>query len=32
LKNYAFDAFGPYTIVGAGVSAGINQAGNAPPE
>jgi hypothetical protein len=31
-KNYAFDAFGPYTILGAGVSAGINQAGNAPPE
>jgi hypothetical protein len=31
-KNYAFDAFGPYTIAGVGVSAGINQFGNAPPE
>jgi hypothetical protein len=31
-KNYAFDAFGPYAIVGVGVSAGINQFGNAPPE
>ena len=31
-KNYAFDAFGPYTTVGAGVSAGVNQFGNAPPE
>lgn len=31
-KNYAFDAFGPYTIVGVGVSAGINQFSNAPPE
>ena len=31
-KNYAFDAFGPYAIVGEGVAAGINQAGNAPPE
>jgi hypothetical protein len=32
IKNYAFDAFGPYPIVGASVSAGINQFGNAPPE
>jgi hypothetical protein len=31
-KNYAYDAFGPYTIVGAGFAAGIGQAGNAPPE
>ncbi len=30
--NYAFDAFGPYPIVGAGLAAGINQLGNAPPE
>ena len=32
LKNYAFDAFGPYTIAGAGLAAGINQESNAPPE
>jgi hypothetical protein len=32
IKNYAFDALGPYPIVAAGVSAGINQFGNAPPE
>jgi hypothetical protein len=31
-KNYAYDALGPYTIVGAGFAAGIGQAGNAPPE
>jgi hypothetical protein len=31
-KNYAFDAFGPYPIVGAGVSAGVNQFSNTPPE
>ncbi len=31
-KNYGFDAFGPNTMVGAAVSAGINQFGNAPPE
>jgi hypothetical protein len=30
--NYAFDAFGPYPIVVAATAAGINQAGNAPPE
>jgi len=32
LRNYAFDAFGPYPIVGATVAAGINQADNTPPE
>jgi hypothetical protein len=32
IRNYAFDAFGPYPVVGAAFVAGINQAGNAPPE
>lgn len=32
LKNYFFDAFGPYPIVGAAGAAGISQAYNAPPE
>jgi len=32
LRNYAFDAFGPYPIVGAGLAAGIHQAYNSPPE
>jgi hypothetical protein len=32
VRNYAFDAFGPYPIVGAAVVAGINQLSNAPPE
>jgi len=32
VSNYAFDAFGPYPIAGAGVAAGINQWSNAPPE
>jgi hypothetical protein len=32
LGNYAFDAFGPYPIVGAGFAAGINQLGDTPPE
>jgi hypothetical protein len=32
VNNYAFDAFGPYPFVGAGVAAGINQWSNAPPE
>ncbi|MGA2570873.1 MAG: hypothetical protein ABSF23_10160 [Terracidiphilus sp.] len=32
VTNYAFDAFGPHPIVGAGVAAGINQLNNAPPE
>jgi hypothetical protein len=32
LRNYLFDAFGPYPIVGAGFAAGINQACSTPPE
>ncbi len=32
LRNYVFDAFGPYPIVGAALAAGINQADNTPPE
>ena len=32
LHNYAFDAFGPYPIVGAGLAAGVNQAFDTPPE
>jgi len=32
VSNYAFDAFGPYPIVGAGVAAGVNQWTNSPPE
>ena len=32
LRNYLFDAFGPYPVVGAGLAAGINQADNTPPE
>src|SRR5579863_3673718 len=32
LHNYAFDAFGPYPIVGAAFAAGINQEQNTPPE
>lgn len=32
VSNYAFDAFGPYPLVGAGVAAGVNQWSNAPPE
>ena len=32
LRNYLFDAFGPYPMVGAGLTAGINQANNTPPE
>jgi len=32
LRNYFFDAYGPYPIVGAAVAAGINQVDNAPPE
>jgi len=31
-RNYIFDAFGPYPIIGAAIAAGINQASNAPPE
>jgi hypothetical protein len=30
--NYVFDAFGPYPIAGAAITAGIGQASNAPPE
>ena len=32
LRNYFFDAFGPYPIVGAAFAAGINQAESTPPE
>ena len=32
LRNYFFDAFGPYPIVGAALVAGVNQAYNSPPE
>jgi hypothetical protein len=32
LGNYFFDAFGPYPLVGATLTAGIDQASNAPPE
>jgi hypothetical protein len=32
LRNYAFDAFGAYPIVGAAFAAAINQGQNAPPE
>ena len=32
LRNYFFDAFGPYPIVGAAIAGGINQADNTPPE
>jgi hypothetical protein len=31
-SNYVFDAFGPYPIVGALFTAGVNQFGNSPPE
>jgi hypothetical protein len=30
--NYAFDTFGPYPIAAAGVTAGINQFTDSPPE
>ena len=32
VKNYFFDAFGPYPAVGAAFAAGIGQAHNTPPE
>jgi len=32
LRNYFFDAFGPYPIVGAALAAGVNQAAGTPPE
>jgi hypothetical protein len=31
-RNYVFDAYGPYPIVGAAFTAGINQLSNFPPE
>ena len=32
LRNYIFDAFGPYPILGAAFASGINQAYRTPPE
>ncbi|HXN46632.1 MAG TPA: hypothetical protein VN893_08320 [Bryobacteraceae bacterium] len=32
LRNYFFDAFGPYPTVGAGIAAGVSQLSNSPPE
>ena len=32
LRNYLFDAYGPYPFVGAAVASGINQWTNSPPE
>lgn len=32
LRNYFFDAFGPYPIMGAAFGAGLSQAGNTPPD
>lgn len=32
LRNYAFDAFGPYPIIGAALAGGIQQAYGTPPE
>jgi len=32
VRNYLFDAFGPYPIVGAALTAGFDQANNAPRE
>jgi hypothetical protein len=32
LNNYLFDSFGPYPIVSAAFEAGIDQAGNSPPD
>ena len=32
LRNYVFDAFGPYPIAGAAFAAGIGQAYDTPPE
>ena len=31
-RNYLFDVVGPFPIVGAAITAGINQADNTPPE
>jgi hypothetical protein len=32
VNNFVFDAFGPYPVAGAAITAGINQLSNAPPE
>ncbi len=32
IKNYVFDAFGPYPIVGGAFAAGLSQVNNTPPE
>ncbi len=32
LRNYLFDTFGPYPVVGAAILGGINQADKTPPE
>jgi len=32
IRNYVFDAFGPYPLAGAAFAAGIGQAYNTPPE
>jgi hypothetical protein len=32
IHNYVFDAFGPYPMVGAALTAGIGQYSNSPPE
>ena len=32
LRNYAFDAFGPYSLAGAALAAGIGQADDRPPD
>ncbi len=32
VRNYIFDGFGPYPIVGAALTAGINQLNDSPPE
>jgi hypothetical protein len=32
LRNYLFDAFGPYPTVGAAIAAGVSQISNSPPE
>jgi hypothetical protein len=32
VRNYVFDAYGPYPIVGAAFTAGIGQFSNSPPE
>jgi hypothetical protein len=32
LRNYAFDAFGPYSLTGSALAAGIGQAADRPPD